>query len=52
MLQSNLSLPVLRKLVPHFMQDIGKERLDYLEDGKTIFKLRLRLCSTLFPLNE
>ncbi|KAG0487870.1 hypothetical protein HPP92_006681 [Vanilla planifolia] len=28
------------------------ERLDYLEDAKAIFRLRLRLCSTLFPLNE
>lgn len=26
--------------------------MDYLEDGKAIFKLRLRLCSTLFPVNE
>ncbi|KAJ6821518.1 guanine nucleotide exchange factor SPIKE 1 isoform X2 [Iris pallida] len=50
--QSDISLQVLRELVPHYMQDIGKERLDYLEDGKSVFKLRLRLCSTLFPLNE
>jgi hypothetical protein len=26
--------------------------MDYLEDGKTVFKLRLRLCSSLFPVNE
>lgn len=31
---------------------IVKERLDYLEDGKNIFKLRLRLCSSLYPINE
>lgn len=51
-LQSDISLPVLRELVPHYLQDTGKERLDFLEDGKCVFKLRLRLCSTLFPLNE
>lgn len=26
--------------------------MDYLEDGKTVFRLRLRLCSSLFPVNE
>lgn len=31
---------------------IVQERLDYLEDGKNIFKLRLRLCSSLYPINE
>lgn len=51
-LQTDISLPILRELVPHYLQDGGKERLDYLEDGKNVFKLRLRLCSTLFPLNE
>ena len=29
-----------------------QERLDYLEDGKNIFRLRLRLCSSLYPVNE
>lgn len=29
-----------------------QERLDYLEDGKNIFKLRLRLCSSLYPISE
>ncbi|MQL98842.1 hypothetical protein Taro_031555 [Colocasia esculenta] len=29
-----------------------QERLDYLEDGKNVFKLRLKLCSSLFPINE
>ncbi|CAI0457364.1 unnamed protein product [Linum tenue] len=28
------------------------ERLEYLEDGKNIFRLRLRLCSSLYPFNE
>ncbi|XP_072984284.1 guanine nucleotide exchange factor SPIKE 1 isoform X2 [Typha latifolia] len=51
-LQSDVSLPILRELVPHYLQDSGKERLDYLEDGKHVFKLRLRLCSSLFPVNE
>jgi hypothetical protein len=26
--------------------------MDYLEDGKTVFRLRLRLCSSLLPVNE
>ena len=26
--------------------------MDYLEDGKTVFRLRLRLCSSLCPVNE
>lgn len=24
----------------------------YLEDGKNVFKLRLKLCSSLYPINE
>ncbi|XP_020585015.1 guanine nucleotide exchange factor SPIKE 1, partial [Phalaenopsis equestris] len=51
-LHMDISLPIMRELGPQYLQDAGKERLDYLEDGKTIFKLRLRLCSTLFPVNE
>ncbi|XP_021300420.1 guanine nucleotide exchange factor SPIKE 1 isoform X3 [Herrania umbratica] len=51
-LRSEISLPIMRELVPHYLQDSGKERLDYLEDGKSIFKLRLRLCSSVYPINE
>ncbi|XP_031375133.1 guanine nucleotide exchange factor SPIKE 1 isoform X2 [Punica granatum] len=51
-LRSEISLPIMRELVPHYLQDAGKERLDYLEDGKNIFRLRLRLCSSLYPINE
>ncbi|OAY76191.1 guanine nucleotide exchange factor SPIKE 1 [Ananas comosus] len=51
-LQSDVSLPILRELVPHYLQESSKERLDYLEDGKTVFRLRLKLCSSLFPVNE
>ncbi|XP_011659040.1 guanine nucleotide exchange factor SPIKE 1 isoform X1 [Cucumis sativus] len=51
-LRSEISLPVMRELVPHYLQDTNRERLDYLEDGKNIFKLRLRLCSSLYPINE
>ncbi|KAF8395959.1 hypothetical protein HHK36_017570 [Tetracentron sinense] len=51
-LRSEISLPIIRELVPHYLQDSGKERLDYLEDGKNIFRLRLRLCSSLYPINE
>ncbi|KAF8728559.1 hypothetical protein HU200_017822 [Digitaria exilis] len=51
-LHSDVSLPILRELVPHYLQESGKERMDYLEDGKTVFRLRLRLCSSLFPVNE
>ncbi|CAL1408076.1 unnamed protein product [Linum trigynum] len=51
-LRSEISLPIMRELVPHYLQDLGKERLEYLEDGKNIFRLRLRLCSSLYPFNE
>ncbi|XWS23297.1 hypothetical protein CRYUN_Cryun29cG0109600 [Craigia yunnanensis] len=51
-LRSEISLPVMKELVPHYLMDSGKERLDYLEDGKSIFKLRLRLCSSVYPINE
>ncbi|KAL2934079.1 Guanine nucleotide exchange factor SPIKE 1 [Bienertia sinuspersici] len=50
--RSEISLPVMRELVPHYLQDAGKERIDYLEDGKNVFRLRLRLCSSLYPTNE
>ncbi|XP_058079715.1 guanine nucleotide exchange factor SPIKE 1 isoform X2 [Magnolia sinica] len=51
-LRSEISLPIMRELVPHYLQDSGKERLDYLEDAKNVFRLRLRLCSSLYPMNE
>ncbi|XP_042472968.1 guanine nucleotide exchange factor SPIKE 1-like isoform X2 [Zingiber officinale] len=51
-LLSDVSLPILRELVPHYLQDNSKERLHFLEDGKNVFKLRLRLCSYLIPVNE
>ncbi|KAL8201438.1 hypothetical protein R6Q57_012777 [Mikania cordata] len=50
--QSDISLPIMKELVPHYLQDSGKERLDYLEDGKNVFRLRLRLCSSLYPASE
>ncbi|GMN53748.1 hypothetical protein TIFTF001_022879 [Ficus carica] len=51
-LRSEISLPIMKELVPHYLQDTSRERLDYLEDGKNIFRLRLRLCSSLYPVNE
>ncbi|KQJ85009.1 guanine nucleotide exchange factor SPIKE 1 isoform X1 [Brachypodium distachyon] len=51
-LLSEVSLPILRELVPHYLQESGKERMEYLEDGKAVFRLRLRLCSSLLPVNE
>lgn len=29
-----------------------QERLEYLDDGRTVFKLRSRLCSSLYSVNE
>lgn len=29
-----------------------QDRLEYLDDGRTVFKLRSRLCSSLYPVNE
>ncbi|TKY68582.1 Guanine nucleotide exchange factor SPIKE 1 [Spatholobus suberectus] len=51
-LRSEINIPIMRELVPHYLQDAGRERLDYLEDGKSVFRLRLRLCSSLYPINE
>ncbi|XP_068496820.1 guanine nucleotide exchange factor SPIKE 1 isoform X2 [Phaseolus vulgaris] len=51
-LRSEINLPIMRELVPHYLQEAGRERLDYLEDGKSVFRLRLRLCSSLYPINE
>ncbi|XP_015967220.1 guanine nucleotide exchange factor SPIKE 1 [Arachis duranensis] len=51
-LRSEITLPIMKELVPHYLQDMGRERLDYLEDGKHVFRLRLRLCSSLYPINE
>ncbi|GLT37422.1 hypothetical protein SLA2020_117400 [Shorea laevis] len=48
-LRSEISLPIMKELVPQYFQENGKERLDYLEDGKT---MRLRLCSSFYPINE
>lgn len=50
--RSEISLPIMRDLIPHYLQDTVKERLDYLEDGKNVFRLRLRLCSSLYPISE
>ncbi|KAL4203111.1 hypothetical protein AMTRI_Chr01g102360 [Amborella trichopoda] len=51
-LRSEITLPIIKELVPHYLQDSVKERLDYLEDAKHVFRLRLRLCSSLYPVNE
>ncbi|KAJ4832808.1 MAP kinase Spk1 [Turnera subulata] len=51
-LRSEISLPIMRELLPHYLQDTGKERLDYLEDGKNVFRLCLKLCSSLYPVND
>lgn len=50
--RSEISLPIMKELIPHYLQDTVKERLDYLEDGKNVFRLRLRLCSSLYPISE
>ncbi|KAM6570698.1 hypothetical protein CsatB_018683 [Cannabis sativa] len=51
-LRSEISLPIMEELVPYYLQDTGRERLHYLEDGRNVFSLRLRLCSSLYPINE
>ncbi|KAK1318522.1 hypothetical protein QJS10_CPB04g00652 [Acorus calamus] len=51
-LHSEIHLPIMRELTSHYLQDGVKERLDYIEDGKNIFRIRLRICSSLYPLNE
>lgn len=33
-------------------QDFVKGDMEYLDDGRPIFRLRLRLCSTIHPTNE
>ncbi|KAK4490505.1 hypothetical protein RD792_001185 [Penstemon davidsonii] len=51
-LKSEISLPLMRELAPHYLQDSNREKVDYLEDGKNVFRLRLRLCSSLYPISE
>ncbi|KAG8363226.1 hypothetical protein BUALT_Bualt19G0000100 [Buddleja alternifolia] len=51
-LKSEISLPLMRELVPHYLQDSSRDRVDYLEEGKNVFRLRLRLCSSLYPISE
>ncbi|KAL6509840.1 MAP kinase Spk1 [Orobanche gracilis] len=50
-LKSEITLPLMKELVPHYLQD-SRDRVEYLEDGKHVFRLRLRLCSSLYPLSE
>ncbi|KAL6549109.1 MAP kinase Spk1 [Orobanche hederae] len=50
-LKSEITLPLMKELVPHYLQD-SRERVEYLEDGKHVFRLRLRLCSSLYPISE
>ncbi|KAJ7561812.1 hypothetical protein O6H91_03G042400 [Diphasiastrum complanatum] len=49
---SDGSLPIVRDLLPHYLQEGVKEKMEYMEDGRPVFKLRLRLCSSLYPVNE
>ncbi|KAL6572250.1 MAP kinase Spk1 [Orobanche minor] len=52
-LKSEITLPLMKELVPHYLQDSRcVERVEYLEDGKHVFRLRLRLCSSLYPISE
>ncbi|KAG6554310.1 hypothetical protein Mapa_004226 [Marchantia paleacea] len=51
-LRSDGSLPIMKELLPHYLQDGVKERMECLEDGRSVFRLRLRLCSSLYPINE
>ncbi|KAL3613670.1 MAP kinase Spk1 [Castilleja foliolosa] len=50
-LKSEIALPLMKELVPHYLQD-SREKVEYLEDGKNVFRLRLRLCSSLYPMSE
>ncbi|KAL1563417.1 MAP kinase Spk1, variant 2 [Salvia divinorum] len=50
--KSEISLPLMQELVPHYLQDTSREKADYLLDGKNVFRLRLRLCSSLYPISE
>jgi hypothetical protein len=34
------------------VQDFVKSDMSYLDDGRPLFRLRLRLCSTIHPTNE
>ncbi|XP_024370509.1 guanine nucleotide exchange factor SPIKE 1 [Physcomitrium patens] len=46
------TLPIAKELYPNYLKDNVKDRLEYLDDGRTVFKLRSRLCSSLYPVNE
>ncbi|KAG0565982.1 hypothetical protein KC19_7G029000 [Ceratodon purpureus] len=46
------TLPVVKELLPHYLEEGVKEQMELLDEGKAIFRLRSRLCSSLYPVNE
>ncbi|KAG0603065.1 hypothetical protein M758_10G063500 [Ceratodon purpureus] len=46
------TLPVVKELLPHYLQEPVKEQMELLDEGKAVFRLRSRLCSSLYPVNE
>nr|XP_024395928.1 guanine nucleotide exchange factor SPIKE 1-like isoform X2 [Physcomitrium patens] len=45
------TLPVVKELLPHYLDESVKEKMELLDEGKAVFRLRSRLCSSLYPVN-
>ncbi|KAG0596199.1 hypothetical protein M758_UG232000 [Ceratodon purpureus] len=46
------TLPGVKELLPYYLEEGVKEQMELLDEGKAIFRLRSRLCSSLNPVNE
>eukprot|EP00850_Spirogloea_muscicola_P006481 SM000030S11490 [mRNA] locus=s30:801352:813323:- [translate_table: standard] len=51
-LKSDGSLPIIKELMPNYLLESTKQSLSYWEEGKPQFRLRLRLCSSVYPINS
>ncbi|XP_024384292.1 guanine nucleotide exchange factor SPIKE 1 isoform X3 [Physcomitrium patens] len=46
------TLPVVKELLPHYLEESVKEQMELLDEGKAVFRLRSRLCSSLYAVND
>ncbi|KAH9556934.1 hypothetical protein CY35_07G058600 [Sphagnum magellanicum] len=46
------TLPVVKELRPNYLDENVKQRMEFLDEGKVVFRLRSRLCSSLYSVND
>eukprot|EP00898_Chlorokybus_atmophyticus_P008281 jgi/Chlat1/8454/Chrsp80S07860 len=49
---ADLSLPVMSELLYKYLEDNVKAHVPYLDDRKLLFRMRMRLCSSINPMDE